>query len=150
ARAGDRKAGAAAVAAYRELGERAQGPARARLLTNAAVLLAEAGELEASIELFNAAIQVIDDRGRPFIFLANAALTLGPDHAADLEAIADKATASSARLHARAWRVELARRQGDPGADEQERRFREELARERKGELRGHMPVGRLGLGLTG
>lgn len=152
-RNGVREAGEQAAAMYTVLASEGTAEARAVALNNLGSLKIRLGDPEGGAKLLVEALN-LDPKAWPALMnLAATVLMLEGTQRAELmdafAIVARDGESAPLRMQANAWRVEQAQR-GSGDVEQARKDFAASLARERTGEIRGSLPLGRWGLIGTG
>lgn len=149
-RLGDKALLQRATEAFQELGARKSGKEKALAYNNLGLLVATAGDAGAAIKLFQEALAVDGEASTPRLNIGAVAFLVGQrEQVGEVFAAAAQSKLATVRQQAHAWLVALADAgMGDVAVTRQE--FQAALAKEREGEFRGQLPLGRWGIASTG
>lgn len=152
-RAGVREAGEQAAAIYEAMVKEGSTEARTVALNNLGLLKIRLGDPEGGARLLVEALN-LDPKAWPVVMNVAAAVlmiegTQRPELMDAFTLVARDSESALLRLQANAWRIEQAQK-GNGDVEQTLKDFAASLASERKGEIRGALPLGRWGLLSTG
>lgn len=152
-RSGAREFGEQAAAMYTALASEGPPEARSVALNNLGLLKIFLGDPEGGVKLYVEALNLNPKAWPALMNLGAAVLMLeGAQRAELMDAfaiVARDGESSPLRVQANGWRLAQAQR-GSGDVEQARKDFAESLAKERKGEIRGSLPLGRWGLISTG